>query len=115
MKEQGQVQALAEGAAAAQTKTAVATDASVMLSSLRVAAGTLGPPCICTEPCSASPPPRRLETINAKPSALLLAEGGGQGRQAEGISGYPSRAAPSGSRDPAGNSWARAALLVITN
>lgn len=108
------MQALAEGAAAAQTETAVAADATEMLSSLRAAAGTLGPPCICTEPCSASPPPR-LGTINAKSSALLLAQGGGQGRQAEGISHYPSRAAPSGSRDLAGNSWARAALLVITN
>lgn len=93
MEEQGQVQALAEGAAAAQTKTAVAADATVMLSSLRAAAGTLGPPCICTEPCSASPPPW-LGTINAKPSALLLAQGGGQGRQAEGYLWLPQQGNP---------------------
>lgn len=107
------MQALAEGAPAAQTKTAVAADATVMISH-GAAAGTLGPPCICTEPCSASHPPW-LGTINAQPSAHLLARGGGQGRQAEGISCYPSRAAPSGSRDLAGNSWAGATLLVITN
>lgn len=44
------MQALAEGAAAAQTKTAVATDATVMLSSCRAAAGTLGPPAFAQSP-----------------------------------------------------------------
>lgn len=72
------MQVFAEGAAAAHTKAAVAADATVMLSSRRAAAGTLGPP-IHTEPCSASAPPW-LGTINAKPSALLLAQGGAWGR-----------------------------------
>lgn len=71
------MQVLAEGAAAAHTKAAVAADGTVMLSSRRAAAGTLGPPGIHTEPCSASAPPW-LGAINAKPSALLLAQGGGQ-------------------------------------
>lgn len=95
MEEQGRVQALAggaarvggrEGAAAAQTKPAAAADGTVMLVSLGAAAGTPGSPCICTEPCSASPP-GLLGAISAKPSAHLLARGGGQCGQGEGISG----------------------------
>lgn len=166
VEEQGRVQALAggaarvggrEGAAAAQTKPAAAADGTVMLLSLGAAAGTPGPPCICTEPCSASPP-GLLGAISAQPSAHPLARGGGQGGQGEGISGCREqglrghRAAPSqgttpaptrgppldlpgtpgtrqvqcrdpdpaparaaAGRDLAGNSWAGAALLVITN
>ena len=95
MEEQGRAQAVAggaagvggkEGAAAAQTKRAAAAVGTVMLLSLGAAAGTPGPPCIRTEPCSASQP-CLLGAISAKPSARLLARGGGQGGQGEGISG----------------------------
>lgn len=167
MEAQGRAQALAGGAAgaggreraaAAQTKPAAAADGTVMLLSLGASAGTPRPPrYISTDPCSASHP-RLLGATSAKPSALLLVWGEGQGEgisscRDQGLRGLraapqpraphqhphqghpchlpgppgkrqmqghdpdpaPAWAAPCGSRDPAGNSWARAALLVITN